>query len=643
MASRTPRIALALAATAALAGAALGDTDAKNNEEDTWPAIFQDRTEVNVVNVDVVVTDKSGNPVADLQPKDFELYNNGELVPIANFFAVKGGEVQPLAVVEDEAGAEAAEVQEPLVQAPVEIQPEQRRLSLIVYVDEANILPRGRKRAFEQLREFLLENPRKNTDVMVVANTTQLSVRLPFSSSPHDVFATLEQMEKEAPVGPRFDIQLRNLLRTIEDVNVEAGVPSFGVKGDSGGGGGAPSLTGSQDLDPGSEGGRTVGEMVDIANMEASAVVPQIRGYVEERYLHTQRTIEMLRQFVNLAAGLDGPKAVLYVSDGLPLRPGDGVYEAYARRFAALGDAGQLIRPEADSSRDDATVAFRDLVAHANSSRVTFYSLFTASPAVSVRGSAADVGSAGGNFGTYSSDVHAAEERTAQDSLIIMAEGTGGRVGLTRSSFKGILDGIFTDFENHYSLGFTAPKLASGTRRSIEVKVPGHKDWEVRYRDTFREKTVDDRVAAKTLSALILKEEDNPLGIGLEALAEKPAEKGTYVVPLRVTVPLGKLVLLPGEKVHQAQVSMFVAVRDEKGRTSSVVKHLCPIRIPNAEILVALGRSATCGVQLKMRGGEQTVAVSLRDELASIESTASLHLRVPGVVTTARLTAGAAR
>ena len=483
----------------------------------------------------------------------------------------------------------------------------ERQLSLILFVDEANIGPAGRKRVFNRVREFLLANWRPEMRAMVVSNGSGLELVQPFTQVPHEVFTALETLQKQAPVGPRFDLDRARILRALDEVNVEAGIPSLGVRGGE---------------------GESVEEMVASVTTSADAVLPQIRTYSQQRFVHTQRTLRTLRSFVDTAAGLEGAKSVVYISEGLPLRPAEGLYEAFARRVEALPTGGSF-SPETEAARDDATTDFQNLVAYANASQVTFNTLYSAPPASLARGSAATSGSAGGNFGFYRDSVLATEARNSQESMILLAEGTGGRYGLTAGSFAGVLDGVLMDFDNSYSLGFEADRLPSGTLRKIKVAVR-NKDHEVRYRRSFREKTPEERIAAQTLSALLLGSEENPLGISLEAQEQKKDKKDQYIVPLRVQVPLGKLVLLPGPSAHQAQVSMYVAARDEKGRTSEVARHLCPIRIPNSEILVAMGRSAVCGVQLRMRKGDQPVAVSIRDELAAVSSTASLSLQVPG-------------
>ena len=52
---------------------------------------FFESIDVNVVNVDVYVTDKKGNRIHGLKKEDFELYEDKKLVAITNFYAVEEG------------------------------------------------------------------------------------------------------------------------------------------------------------------------------------------------------------------------------------------------------------------------------------------------------------------------------------------------------------------------------------------------------------------------------------------------------------------------------------------------------------------------------------------------------------------------
>src|SRR6059058_5308998 len=54
--------------------------------------------DVKVINVDVVVTDKKGNPITGLTKDDFELYENGQPKVISNFYEVEGKKATSIAI-----------------------------------------------------------------------------------------------------------------------------------------------------------------------------------------------------------------------------------------------------------------------------------------------------------------------------------------------------------------------------------------------------------------------------------------------------------------------------------------------------------------------------------------------------------------
>ncbi len=573
---------------------------ARAEEELLWPEIFRGTTEVNVVNVDVVVTDAGGRPVTGLRLDDFRLFEDGKPVAISNFYAVEAeGPVEPVTATEEPPGVE----DEPVTA----IVPDDRRRWLILFIDQANLSKRSRDRVLRRLRDFVRESWSPESRVMLVENDRDLVIRQGFTSDRERLSAALDRAALAETVAPRFGVDRNRLIRAIESVNVEAGSGLFGTTG------------GGREFDQAS--------LTDQAGGEALAILPQIRDYAEQRLQHVRQTLRILERFIAMAAGLPGQKSVVYVSDGLPLHPGAPLLEAYARRFEPLGLRGPQVTPELESARFDASRDFEKLLTRANSGRVTFYTLYAGSPASLGRGSAETVASAGGNFASWNDSLASSEERNLQEPLRQMAEQTGGRHGLTTSAVEKALEGLAIDTANYYSLGYVADEPAEGRVREIRVEVPNRK-WDVRFRRRFRDRSMIERAEDRTRAALLLDEEENPLEMELEAQAPQAQPDGHFVVPLRVKVPLAGLVLIPGDTEHRAKVSIFVAVRDETGRVSDIKQHLCPVRIPNSEILTARGKSAACGIRLLMRVGSQRIAVSLLDELAAIESTAHLDLDV---------------
>ncbi len=598
---------------AALVMAAILGGAGATAEEEIWQTIFRGATEVNVVNVDVVVTGPGGEPVTGLTQEDFQLFDGKQPIEISNFFAVEDGRTLPLASLAD-TGTPAPEPPAAGAEVPVDA-PEAQPLHLIVLVDNVNLELAHRARVFSRVREFLLARRRLGAQVMLMSNDRSLVVRQGFTSVPHDIFVALDELEKTAMASPRFDVDRRNLLRGIERVNVEEGSGLFATKDYAG-----------QGLTPTSQANTEQRTLTNRTAAEAQRLLPEIQAYSRQRLQHTLDTLRVLRQLVDTAAGLPGRKSVLYVSDGLSLKPGEAIYEAYSRRFEALGAVGARLHAPGEAARDDATPQLQALLDQANASRVTFYTL-DASPAESLSYGAAesDIGS-GGNFGSWNDSMASMEEYNEQHSLRLLAQDTGGRFGQSQTAWDGVLVGIVTDFDNYYSLGFVASE-GERDKRKLVVKVRG-KDMTVRHRSSFQEKPVTARTAERTRAALLLDASLNPFGIELATDPPQPQDDGTFVVPLSVRIPLDKLVLLPGKTEHQGRVSMFVAVRDERGRTSDVNRHLCPIRIPNADVLTALGQSASCGLRLKMRRGPQRVAVSVLDELTALDSTTHLTLDV---------------
>lgn len=558
------------------------------------PAIFRDRTEVHVVNVEALVTDAEGRPVTGLTAEDFEVLEDGEPVLVSNFYALESGRsAEAPGVLPGETGAEA----------PARARDPERPLNLILFIDDTNLTPTNRGRLFERLREFLTERWRPDLRVMVVSNDRELMIERGFSTSPREVFAALAELEKRTVEGSQFELERRALLGDIAAINVEAGSGLFHTRG--------ANADASQD------------EVSEGVRAEATALVPRIRAYSQQRLQQVHNSIGVLGRLVDTLAGVSGRKAVLYASDGLPLRPGDDLFEAWESQVKILSEVAPNFSAGMESNRYTAVDGFQHLVADANAAAVTFYTLSIAPPST-VRG--ADVRTQS----TWSSRVASLEEASRHDSMELMAEGTGGRTAFSASVLGAALTGVLDDFDNLYSLGYAAQLRGDGEPRRITVRLRSPQDgWKLRYRRFFRDKSDDERLAERTLTALVLDDADNPLAIALDVRETVAREDGTYEVPLLVSIPLGRLVLLPGEQYHDGQVSMYIAVRDEDGRTSRVNKHLCPVRILNSEVLVALGRNAACGVRLLMRSGHQRLSVSVRDELALVDSTVALEVDIP--------------
>jgi len=365
-------------------------------------------------------------------------------------------------------------------------------------------------------------------------------------------------------------------------------------------------------------------------DVDARRSFAEVTSYAQVTQEEIRRTMVALGHFVDSLAGLPGRKAVIYVSDGLELKPGEFLFRVWDYKYQTIASQEVGVSNiETEIERYALDQPFRDLLASANANRVTFYTV------------------QGGDTQTYSIS---AESRTMvtdslartsdgerQSSLRTLAAATGGVPLLNQASLDNLVSQMETDLSTYYSLGYPSPHRGDGKYHRVKVEVK-REGVRVRYLEGYQDKNSDARMNDQTLASLLLDVGDNPLGIQLEVgKAERGGKDGGkdegskgYLVPLLVKVPLGKLVLLPQQDEHLGRVSIFVAVRDGKGRLSDPQKIDLPVRIPNDKLLEALSQSAGWATRLRLRPGEQKIAVGVRDELGAIASTVNLNVDVGG-------------
>ena len=581
MSSPTAKSLLLLAALLPLAAVGAGGTAARPQDE--APAAgeaapepgeaFVDTVDVNVVNVEVYVTDKQGNRVTGLTRDEFEIYEDRHRVEITNFYAVEDG----LPVREFAALAAAAEPPAPIA-APAPAAPaaggrpappEEQRLNLIVYIDNYNLRPFNRNRVLRELRVFLGEQVRVGDRVMLVSYERSLKIRRPFSTDPQSVASALVELERETGFAASRDGDRRQVMDRIQN-----------------------------------------------ARSPSEAVV-WARGYAEEVQNDLRFTVDALKEIVNWLSGLPGRKAILYVSDGLPMVPAQELFHAVdALHGAASGAITESLGY--DSSR-----AFQELAAQANANRVTFYTIDAAGLRVD---SSIDVE----NKTAQPISISSIDTHNLQAPLRYVADVTGGVAILNRNKVLPALAQVATDFETYYSLGYPAPEGGRGRYHKVEVKIPGRRGLTVRHREGYRDKTVEARMSDGTMTALRFEIARNPIAARIEFGPADRRDGRNYVVPVEVRIPIANLVLIPRAETHEARLRLFIAARDEAGDSSPVQQVTVPVSIPSAEIESARGEDYVYRIELLMRGGPHLVAVGVRDELASSESFVTRSVAVGG-------------
>lgn len=555
-------LALILAPVAAFAQAPAGTTAPASGAQAEGEYI--ENVDVNVVNVDVYVTDKKGNRIKDLKKDDFEVFENGKKVAVTNFYAVEGGKAM---MVDDGPVPQAAAPAQPGVPAQAATLPEDQRLRLIVYIDNFNIHPFNRNRVMREVRAFLGQKLNRDDQVMLVSYDRSLKVRRTFTSDKDLISSSLVELERVSGHAVHHDSERRDVLRNIEE------------------------------------------------SRSAAEAMNHARGYAESTFNDLSFTIDALKDLVTSLAGMPGRKAILHVSDGMQMIAGEDVFAAVQSKYGEQA-TGLTVAMQYDTSR-----RFNELTAHANANRVTFYTIDAAGlrPYSSVSAENATAGQ-----GVY---IDSIQISNLQAPLQMLAEKTGGMAIINANQVTPHLERVAQDFGSYYSLGYSPPHHGDGRFYKIDVKVK-RKGLVVRHREGYRDKSSEARMSDGTLAVLNFPFEDNKFGVDLEIGEMTPRDNGLFMVQVLIKIPMSKLVLVPRAQTHEARVRLYIAAMDNEGGTSEVQQVQLPISVPAGEVQAANGKHYSYSVNLLMRRGEQKVAVGVRDDVAGESSFVSRVLRV---------------
>jgi VWFA-related protein len=518
---------------------------------------FVDVVEVKVVNVDVYVRDKQGNPVSGLTADDFEILEDKRPMPITNFYEVREGRRTD---AEEDTRSQLERIKEdPDYDPRIEQVAADQRLHLVIYIDHFNIRPQNRNRVFRHVREFLRKHVDRNDRVMLVSYNRSLKVEREFTSDPQLISTALFELEKHTGGRTQVDSDRSDLLRELQDRD-----------------------------DPG-------------------LLQARIKLFAENQYNDLQFTLDAMRDFVGSLGGIPGRKAIVYVSDGLPMRAGEDLFLAATERFPE--ELGSL---RLESMQYDASRRYSDLARLANTNRVAFYTL-DASGLLGRSDRGADVGSI-----HQSPLVNSTWASNMQAPLMMLADETGGQYLVNSQNFGDAFDRFASDFENYYSLGYSPGHAGSGRLYDVEVRLKNRKDLKVaplRYRNSYRDLSIEKEMADGTLASLQFGFEQNDLDVELAPGELIPRSDGTYMMHLDVRVPIKNLTLLPREDHHLGRFRVWVQARDGKGNLSDVGFQTVDVRVEKGDWERAQESYWTAGLRLQVAGGEQRLGIGVRDDL----------------------------
>ena len=529
--------------------------------------LFMDTVHVNLVNFDVFVTDKQGNPVNDLTAADFEVLEDGRPVAVTHFRRVQRPipgqtRVEPTAPPAADEPGNIAATETTGVPPVLPADPSY----IVVVVDNLNIRTFNRKRVFGQLRSFLRNNVAAEDKVMLATLNRNFKVREGFTTDRTRITSRLIEIESEATGGSNHDGDRGDFFQSIKR---------------------AESVT---------------------------SAMGRARMYSMELRNDTRATLDGLQELVGSLGGLEGRKALLYVSDGLPMVAGEDAYLAVGETF---DDTSAIM----GSKEFDLTRSFQQIANKANTNRVTFYTI----DASGLRAPTA-ISAEHGRQGP-SPAVEERNHHNLQAPLRQIAQITGGRAILNTNDVGPALVKASQDLYLYYSLGYRPSHAGDGRYHDIEVHLK-RRGLDVRHRQGYRDRSSAQRMIDGTESTLLYGEGKNRLGVSLAAQPSSPGDDGRFLIPIEVSIPIGNLTLVPSGQQHLGRLRLFVGVLDESGRLSPIEGSPLLIEIPNQDIDQARSQSWIHQLQLQMRPGTQRVTIGVLDELAGAQSYVSGVLQV---------------
>lgn len=554
------------------------------------PPPFGSTIEVNEVEMEVHATDREGRGVADLKPAELHLTQDQTPVEITGMRWVganAAGNPAPAAPNSGEAPA-----------APGAAAAQADPLFLVAFVDNTHIAPFHRRRVLGQLWSFLDHNLAPEDQVMVVAYDRGLRVIQPFTSDLQATLKALREFEGSSVMGmdPRMADQRE--MELIQEVQ-------------------------RQHLD-----GNRTDPCTIIADMA--------RSYAAERFGEVRGAAKGLEAVVASLTGLPGRKAVVHISDGIPLIAG----LTPLTQVQELCDGSGIVRgvPYAvDLSNDpydhtdpqllqiamaeyNSADLWGDVAAYANLQGVTIFTVGAAG--------AEPVAGADANLGVRLSSVEtqSVERSNRLETLTVLAEDTGGRALLDQNDLSGGFAEMMKDLRGYYVLTFRPPSTAPDTvhKLRLETTRPG---VELRYRKSYRFRTRHEQVADRLVSAVLQGVAPNPMGLtmAVEQSAGDEASKAREM-RLKVSIPLGHLSLVSGGRGAHGMFTVFVAVLRGDGAVTPVREATVPVEVPRGQPAALAGKSYVYEVGIALPEGEHQVGIGVLDELGG--SSSFLHRQV---------------
>ena len=531
------------------------------------PPPLVEKIDVSVVNVDVTVTDRRGQPVAGLTRNDFEILEDGKAQTITNFYLVENARVR-------ETPNAAAETQPPA---------QRFRRKVLVLIDNLNTTKHARNEALAKLEQFIdahFDDGRYDWSIATVDSRVHLL--LPMTSDKRVLHSVVQEIQRRG---------------TGRELRASIG------RGDS-----AAAHMQSDLATPNDTSGERIRKQTAQFIEENKNFDDEMR--LTEQTMFAASSTDAVVQAARAFGSSDGRKMILLVTGHMPfgsVSPLNRVGES-----SMLGNHMENI-----SKNDHQLIAMRDHIIHeANVSNTSFYII----NAEGLEPAASD-----GNT-TISTMATASPGSSAEDtSAMYWLAGETGGAYLPGNR----MDKSFEEFDkrsaNFYSLGFASTHPDDMRYHRLAVRVKGHSDFKLQYRDGYSSAETDIQLVRALRSPLGAAMQEKTMAVSL--IVGDPQYRGvTALVPLQASMAMESLQYITDTGGSRTRLHVYVSIFDSEGRNLTVAKSFADIAVRPNE--ATTGPMTVTLPPLSLGKGTYNVVVAVRDELTDHVGVATHKIQV---------------
>ena len=458
-------------------------------------------------------------------------------------------------IIADEAGAR--------IEARPDKEPsEEIKRRIIFYIDNLTLNPFNRNRVFEQMKTFVKEVMRPGDEAMIATYNRSMKVRVPFTRDPGQIESILDSLARESGLGLNVTSERKTTESRIRD---------------------------AQSYD----------EAIMTARTYASSVEHDLR-----------QSVSSINALMSTLAGVEGKKILVLTSEGFPMQPGREMFyfiDEISREKGWAVAGSSLLQA---MSYDGASL-IQSIAKTANANDITMYTVHAA-------------GLTGGSEmsaeyarATPMSVAHATTSNTTE-SMQLMAEMTGGLASVQTNNFSEAFRRIGRDLDAYYSIGYRAGTERVDRQRYLEVKAK-NRDYRVRSRKTFVEKSVYAEMSDKVVASLLYRVKDNDLSILARVGRPVPVDDGLFRVSIDIQIPMESLTLIPqGDVEHIGGFDVYVVVANEHNDMSDVARKSHQVRVPANQMQNIKAKFYTYTLELLIERGLNKISLGVVDQVSNV-------------------------